>query len=125
MEKSLCLNAVGISVDSTRISIHAPYENGEDVVININGTVMDKNDIGQAPLAGVNISFPGPDEIQVSNGDNLGIRVKINGQHLSLETTTSKTLNDKLGGLLGSTSGNATSSSNTSVPSLKTLTQCD
>lgn len=119
--KSLCFNAVGISVDSTSISIHAPYENGEDVVININGTVMDKNDIGQATQVGVNITFLGPDELLVRNGDNLGIRVNINGQHMSLETTTSKTLNNKLGGLLGSTSSNATSSSNTSVPSLRRL----
>ncbi len=120
--KSVCFNAVGVSVGSTSVSIHAPYQKGEDPVININGTVTDKDDIGKADLPGVNISFPSPDEVQVNYGDKLGIRANINGQHMTLETTTSTTLSKKLGGLLGSASRNTTtSSSNTSVTSLKDL----
>jgi hypothetical protein len=119
--KSICINAVGVSVDSTSVSIHAPYENGEDPVININGKVADKNG-NQANLAGVNVSFPGPDEVQINFKDKLGIRVNINGQHMTLETTTSKTLSKKLGGLLGATFTNTTTSaSNTSVPTLRDL----
>ena len=120
--KSLCLNAVGISIGSTSVSIHAPYENGDDPVININGTVIDKNDISKTNSPGLNVSFPSPNEIELKYGNKFKIRANINGQHMTLETTTSTAFSKKVGGLLGSVSSNTTtSSSNASVPSLGDL----
>ena len=120
--KSVCLNAVGLAVDSTSISIHAPYEDGEDPVVSINGTTVDINSLNKTSLPGVNVSLVGPDELQVAYGNRLRIRVNIKGKHMSLETTASASLSRQLGGLLGSTTLNTnTSSSNASIPTLNDL----
>ena len=115
--KSLCFNAAGVSVGSSSISIHAPYEDGEDPVIMINGTNIGTTEKSKGDGAAVNVSFPGPNEVKIDGGNKIAIRVNIKGQHMTLETTTAKSFHKKLGGLLGSF--NNTSSSNESVPSLK------
>lgn len=115
--KSVCINAVGVSANSTTVSIHAPYRVGEDPVISINGTVLNKNDIVKGvPALKINVSFPGLDVVQVDYGGSLTLRANIIGQHMTLETTISSSLSETLGGLLGSTSANITS-----VPTLKDL----
>lgn len=117
--KSLCLTAVGLSLGSTIISIHAPYQTGNDLVISINGT---SRALVNTQLSGINITLPSPQEVEVNYGSKLRVRVNTNGKHVTVGVKMSSSLSRSLGGLLGTASVNKNSSfSNTSFPSLNDL----
>ena len=114
-EDSLCINAVALSTRSASISIHAPYSKGGDPVITVNGKSFEEDNPGETSLVGVTITAQAANEYLVKYGDKLSVRVMIEGQHLTLEGTPSKSFCSKLGGLLGSCRSISNSSDNTTL----------